>query len=409
VAPVKKGGKPMLRPQEALAAILALSRPLKALSLPLEQAWGRILAAPVGAPGDYPLFDNAALDGYAVIAADGAGAKPSRPRGLSLRGEQFAGRAWKGRLKRGEALHVTTGSPFPAGADALVPYEAAHREGRRVFIHSAPLLGQNVRRRGEDGRKGSLLAAKGDELHARRVAMLASFGVATVQALSSPRVAVAVSGDELLKPGEAPRPGKIFDGNGPALRALLLEAGLGVPAVARLPDAAGPQARRLGRLLEACDVLIVAGGMSVGERDLAKSVLESLGVKRVFWKVAQKPGKPLYFGVRGRQLVFDLPGNPAALVACFKAYVEPSLRALAGRPRAAALSCALAHGVKACGDKALFLKARIEGQGAQARVRILQGQGSHLLRSLADGNALVLRKAGAKALAKGERVDVLPL
>ncbi|HTA16375.1 MAG TPA: molybdopterin molybdotransferase MoeA, partial [bacterium] len=290
-----------------------------------------------------------------------------------------------------------------------VPYEAVRREGGRVFVGTPVLPGENVRHRGEDGPKGCLLAARGDRLHARRLAMLASFGVETVTVQALPRVAVAVSGDELLAPGGKPTGGKIFDGNGPALRALLLEAGLGVQALAHLPDAAGIQARKLGRLLEACDVLIVAGGMSVGKRDLAKAALESLGVKRVFWRVAQKPGKPLYFGVRGRQLVFGLPGNPAAVIACFAAYVAPSLRALARRAPLKPMRAALAHPLKAAGDKALFLKARVVGEGSRARVTVLGGQVSHLLRSLADGNALVLRKAGAGALAKGRSVDVLPL
>jgi molybdopterin molybdotransferase len=156
-------------------------------------------------------------------------------------------------------------------------------------------------------------------------------------------------------------------------------------------------------------VLLVAGGMSVGERDFGKSVLEALGVRRVFWKVAQKPGKPLYFGVRGKQLVFGLPGNPAAVVTCFAAYVLPALRALSGEAAAKPWRVRLAQALPATGDKALLLKAQVDGEGPSARVRVLSGQGSHLLRSLAEGNALLLRREGEGALRRGQKVEVLPL
>jgi molybdopterin molybdotransferase len=399
----------MLTPAQALREILSRSKPLPVLDLALERSWNRVLAAPIRAPYPYPLFDNATLDGYAIRARDTASATAKSPVALDLQGSQYAGQVWNKRLNAGQALHVTTGALMPPGTDAVVPYEAVRCEGRRVQVEAALVPGQNVRRAGEDGRKGSPLASKGDRLHARRLAMLASFGIETVTVPAPPRVAVAVSGDELLGPGEKPSGGKIFNGNGPGLRALLAEAGSDVQALAHLPDVPGIQARKLGRLLQACDVLIVAGGMSVGKRDFAKSVLESLGVRRIFWRVAQKPGKPLYFGVRGRQLVFGLPGNPAALVTCFAAYVAPCLRGLGRQAQVKPLRAILTHPLTATGDRALLLKARLVGEGARARVTVLSGQASHLLRSLADGNALVLRKAGAGPLNKGRSVDVLPL
>ncbi|HTB21822.1 MAG TPA: gephyrin-like molybdotransferase Glp [bacterium] len=399
----------MLTPEQALREIMRHSRPLPPARLALDQCWNRILAAPVRAPHPYPRFDNAALDGYAVRARDCASASEKAPVTLALQGSQYAGRIWRGRLKAGQALHLTTGAPMPRGTDALVPYEAVRVQGRRILVDSPLVPGQNLRFRGEDGAQGSLLALRGERLHARRLAMLASFGVDRVRVLAQPRVALAASGDEVLAPGEKPAPGKIFDGNGPALRGLLLEAGLGLPTLLRLPDNARIQARKLAGLLESCDVLLVAGGMSVGKRDFSKAVLEGLGVRRIFWKVAQKPGKPLYFGVRGKQLIFGLPGNPAALVACFTAYVAPSLRALEGQAPLKPLGAILTHSLPAGTDKALLLKARVLGSGTRARVTVLRGQGSHLMRSLAEGNALVLRKAGAAPLKKGARVPYLPL
>jgi molybdopterin molybdotransferase len=399
----------MITPDQALREIMRRSRPLAPARLALDQCWNRVLAEPLRAPHPYPRFDNAALDGYAVRARDCARATEQRPVPLTLVGSQYAGQAWQGRIKAGQALHVTTGAPMPQGADALVPYEAVRVQGRRVVVESRIPAGSNVRFRGEDGAKGSLLALPGDRLQARRLAMLACFGVDQVRVRALPRVAVAASGDEVLAPGEKPTAGKIFDGNGPALRGLLREAGLDAGSLLRLPDKAKVQARILGGLLKSCDVLLLAGGMSVGKRDYSKAVLESLGVRRIFWKVAQKPGKPLYFGVRGPQLIFGLPGNPAALIACFTAYVAPCLRALAGEAPRKPLSAGLTHSLQGGSDKALLLKARVLGSGTAARVAILRGQGSHLVRSLADGNALVLRKAGAPPLKKGARVPFLAL
>lgn len=395
----------MLTPAQALRAILKEAKPLKAALVPLEKALGLRLAVPVAAPHPYPLFDNAALDGYAVRARDTAKALPRQPLALSIQGSQFAGQAWAQRLKPGQALHVTTGAPMPPGADALVPYEAVRVQGKQVLLAHPAQAGQNVRRQGEDAKKGQRLVERGTRLNARHVAMLAAFGVGSVKVQALPRVAVAVSGDELLRPGQALKRGRIFDSNTPALAALLSETGFGATQLAHLPDSQGPQRQRLQALFKACDVLLVAGGMSVGEKDLGKSVLENLGVKRVFWKVAQKPGKPLYFGVRGKQLIFGLPGNPAAVVTCFVAYVLPALRALSGEKAAATVIARLLHPLKPTGDKALLLKAQVDASG----VRVLSGQGSHLLRSLAEGNALLLRHAGEPELKKGQPVRLLLL
>jgi molybdopterin molybdotransferase len=392
-----------------LNAILSKAKPLPGRVIPLERALGLSLAADVRAPHPYPLFDNAALDGYALRSADTAAARAGLALSLQVQGAQFAGKLWRGRLGRGQALHVTTGAPMPKGADALVPYEAVRREGPTLWLQRPALKGQNLRRKGEDGARGHLLASAGTRLTARHLALLAAFGVRQVKARPQPRVAVAVSGDELLRPGQALKRGRIFDSNSPALRALLTEAGLELEALLHLPDQRSSQTRLLQGLLKRCDVLLVAGSMSVGERDLGKGVLESLGVRRVFWKVAQKPGKPLYFGQRGRQLVLGLPGNPAAVISCFAAYVLPALRALSGQAHKGAVQLRLAHALAATGDKALFLKAQVEGEGPRSRVRVLGGQGSHLLHSLAQGNALVARPAGQGALRKGALVQVLPL
>jgi molybdopterin molybdotransferase len=359
---------------------------------------GQALPKAVLAADDYPRFDNCALDGYALRAADLAKASKEVPVLLTVAADQFAGHLRTARLRPGQAVQVGTGAPLPLGADTVVPYELTRRAGKQVSFVRPPRQGANVRRRGEDFKKGDLLARAGQPFGAALQGLLAAAGVA--QPLL--RVKALVSGDELAG-GKASK-GQIYDANGPLLRGLLAQAGLS-PELAYVPDKLPAVLKQLRGALDA-DLLILTGGMSVGERDLLKPALERLGVQRLFWRVAQKPGKPLYFGRKGKTLVLGLPGNPAAVFTCFHAYVLPALRGLAGLKAAPRWSTArLAEGIDAPGSKALYLKAQVRA----GRLRILGGQGSHQLRSLAEGNALLYLPADAHAQKKGAIVRYLDL
>jgi molybdopterin molybdotransferase len=347
----------------------------------------------------YPRFDNCALDGYAVRAADLKAASKAAPAALRVVADQFAGARRRARMKAGQAVQTATGAPLPPGADTVVPYELCRRQGRRVLFTRPPQRGANVRRRGEDVRRGTALAPKGAALSPALLGLAAACG-------SLPRllaVNVLVSGDEL---SGSPKAGQIFDANGPLLQGLLAQAGLGAMPIQRVPDALGPALRLLRRAMDA-DLLILAGGMSVGRRDVLRPALRRLGVRQAFAGVAQKPGKPLYLGRHGRGWVLGLPGNPAAAFSCFHAYGLPLLRGLAGlaaRPRWSVAR--LAAALPAPGGKALFLKAAVDAKG---RLRVLSGQGSHQLRALAQGNALLYLPAGRRPLRRGARVRCLRL
>lgn len=381
-----------------------------------EQAWTRLARAAVFRgllPGQalpkrlrardpYPRFDNCALDGYALRAADLAAAAKDAPESLRVVADQFAGSRREARLNPGQAVQVATGAPLPPGADTVVPYELCRRQGSRVLFTRPPRKGANVRRRGEDVNRGAVLARAGARLSPALQGLAAACG-------SLPpllRVRALVSGDELAS-GRL-KPGQIHDANGPLLQGLLAQAGLAGPEIGRVPDRLGPALRRLRDALD-CDLLLLAGGMSVGKRDVLKPALERLGVKRLFWGVAQKPGKPLFLGRRGRTLVLGLPGNPAAVLICFMAYGLPLIQGLSGRPSQPAWGRArLAQALPAPGGKALFLKARLSS-GSRPRITVLGGQGSHQLSSLADGNAILYLPASARPLKRGALVRCLRL
>jgi molybdopterin molybdotransferase len=359
---------------------------------------GQALPADVRAADDYPRFDNCALDGYALRAADLAKASKEAPVLLTIAADQFAGRLRRARLKAGQAVQVGTGAPLPPGADSVVQYELTRRAGKQVSFVRSVRPGANVRRRGEDFRKGDVLARPGQPFSAALQGLLAASGVP--QPLL--RVKALVSGDELA--GGKAFKGQIYDANGPLLRGLLAGAGLHAD-IAYVPDKMPAVLKQLRGALDA-DLLILTGGMSVGKRDLLKPALERLGVQRLFWRVAQKPGKPLYFGRKGKTLILGLPGNPAAVFTCFHAYGLPALRGLAGLKAAPRWSRArLADAVDAPGSKALYLKARVRG----GRLALLGGQGSHQLRSLSEGNALLYLPANARPLKKGAAVRYLDL
>lgn len=361
---------------------------------------GQALPKGIRAKDAYPRFDNCALDGYALRAKDLAAASRETPVLLRVVADQFAGKQRRQRLKAGQAVQIATGAPLPPGADTVVPYELCRRQGSRVSFVRAPRKGANVRRRGEDVRPGERLAGKGAIFSPALQGLAAACGSA--QPLL--RVQCLVSGDELAA-GKA-KAGQIYDANGPLLQGLLAQQGLPGPLPRRLPDTLRAATAALRKALDA-DLLIVAGGMSVGKRDVLKPALEALGVRRLAWGVAQKPGKPLYLGLKGRCLVLGLPGNPAAVLTCFHAYALPMLRGLCGRkPDPTWAPARLAQDLEAPGSKALFLKAKVSGQGV---LKVLGGQGSHQLRSLAEGNALLYLPPHSSARRRGDRVQYLRL
>jgi molybdopterin molybdotransferase len=378
--------------EEALRRILAEVRaPLPAESVPLTEAAGRITRGAVTAPLDLPPFDNSAMDGYAVQAADVARAGAGQPVTLKVIGRSVAGAGFAGSVASGQAVRIFTGAPLPAGADAVVMQEDTRTEP------AAPALVQvldpvkpweNVRFRGEDVRAGETVVADGVELTAGRVALLAALGFGSVTVSRRPRVALLATGSELQAAGETLKPGEIYESNRAGLTVLARRAGAEVIRQPLAPDEPHALARSLAAALAAGDLVVTTGGVSVGETDHVKSAFESLGGRLEFWRVRLKPGKPMAFGVCGGRLFFGLPGNPVSALVGFTVFVAPVLRALQGArvTAGAGVVAELAEPLVNRGDRRHFLRVRLDDDG---RVWSAGAQASHALKAVAEADGLV--------------------
>jgi molybdopterin molybdotransferase len=321
-----------------------------------------------------------------------------------------AGRPAARPLRHGEAAAIATGGVVPEGADAVVPVEYVVVHDNEVEISDGVAVGANVRPRGGDVRAGDVVVAAGARLGPAQIGALAASGVAAVTCARRPRAALLTTGTELRRPGEPLSPGQIYESNGPMLAAQLRSAGAEVERL--LPVEDDPRAHRdaLARALEA-DLVVTSGGVSVGPHDLVRRVEADLGVEEVFWRVAVKPGKPISFGVRGRTLVFGLPGNPVSSLVGFELFVRPAVAALQGAgepgPRFEVGRLLTALRRNAARDELVRARRRTGADGTTLEPS--SGQESHMIVRAAAANALVLVPRGDGELAAGEAVRYLPL
>ncbi|GJG85276.1 molybdopterin molybdenumtransferase MoeA [Gemmatimonadetes bacterium T265] len=425
---------------DALAAVLAAApggplggRPLRAERVALGDALGRVLAADVRAGWDVPPRANASMDGYAVRAADAAGARPDAPARLRVVGEAPAGRPWGGTVGAGEAVRIATGAPVPAGADAVVRVEDTDaaddggtvlvRDGRdaRETDTAGGGARRNVRPAGEDLRAGSVAARAGTAVTPGVVGVLAAAGAAHVDVVRRPRVAIVASGDELVALDDLARAragDATVNANAPALAALVRAAGGEPVDLGVAPDTPeGVRARIAAARDAGCDVVLTSGGVSVGPRDLVRPAVEALGGRLDFWRVRMRPGGPLAFGTLpapdGTALPwFGLPGNPVSTVVTFAVFVRPLLRALAGdaRPFRRVLRAAAGEPLRTAAPLTHFLRVTLATDDAGGLVARLTGpQGSGLLSSVAAADALAVVPAGAREVPAGAPVRILPL
>jgi len=385
------------RIDEALALVLARVAPLEAEDVPVGDASGRVLAEPVRAPTDLPPFDSSAMDGYAVRAAD-------TPGHLEIVGHSAAGRPESRVLAPGEAIVISTGAVVPDGADAVVPVEwtSGEVDTQRVAV------GDNVRPRGGDVRRGTVVAAAGSVLRPAEVGALAAVGVGTVRCVRRPRAFVLATGTELRAPGQALAPGEIYESNTVALRAQLVSAGADVTVLGSVGDDEDATRAALERGLEG-DLLVTSGGVSVGPHDLVRASLASLDAEEVFWRVAVKPGKPIAFAVRGRTLVFGLPGNPVSSLVDFELFVRPAVLALQGaaQPGPSYLPGRLGAPLRRNDQRDELVRARARAERDGIVLEPLAGQDSHMIVRSSAATALVLVPHGAGVLPEGAPVRYL--
>lgn len=319
----------MLAAEEALSQILDHIQSGPAESVDLTSAGGRVLAEDVWAPRDLPPFDNAAMDGYALRALDTVGASRDRPARLRVQEELPAGRVAVRTVEPGTAMHIMTGAPLPAGADAVVEVEATLPGDGVVAIPQEIYPGQNVRPAGEDLRAGQRILQRGTPIRAAELGVLAALGQAHVPVFQRPRVAILITGDELVDVEAPLQPGQICDSNSYTLSALIREYGGQVCALRRALDTSEALHAAFEQLPDV-DFILTSGGVSVGNYDRVKEVVKERG-EIFFWRVAIKPGKPFLFGQIGKSLLFGLPGNPVSAMVTCDLFVRPALFQKVGR------------------------------------------------------------------------------
>jgi molybdopterin molybdotransferase len=387
---------------DALALVLARVQPLDAEDVSLHLAAGRVLAEPGRAAIDLPPFDSSAMDGFAVRAEDTPGRLP-------LIGRSAAGRPYPGTLPEGAAVAISTGAVVPPGADAIVPLEEASLEAGNVVVAGAE-PGAHLRSRGGDAPAGAVVVPGGVRLRPAELGALAAAGIASIRAFRRPRVAVLATGSELQQPGSPLAPGEIYEANTPLLTAQLGAAGADVDVLTPVADDAEATTVALATGMNA-DVLVTSGGVSVGPHDLVRASLAELGVEEVFWRVDVRPGRPIAFGVRGRTLVFGLPGNPvSSLVGC-ELFVRPAVLALQGaaEPGPPFLPARLGAAVRRDPRRVQLLRARLRVEPDGVVLEPLRGQESHMIATSAGAAALVRIEAGVGELPAGSPVRYLNL
>ncbi|HSB39431.1 MAG TPA: gephyrin-like molybdotransferase Glp [Gaiellaceae bacterium] len=395
----------LLTMEEAQRLVLERVRPLAPERVELDRAAGRVLVEPANAVVDLPPFPSSAMDGYAVRSAD----LPAR---LPVVARIAAGLPASRALESGEAMGIATGGVVPEGADAVVPIEYVVERDNEVEIAGSVDLGANVRPRGGDLRAGAEVVPAGTRLGPAQLGALAAAGVQGVVCGALPRAAVLATGTELRRPGEPLAPGEVYEANGLLLETQLRSAGAFVERLAAVADDEEAHREALARGLEH-DVFVTSGGVSVGPHDLVRRIESELGVDEVFWRVAVKPGKPVSFGVRGRTLVFGLPGNPVSSLVAFELFVRPAILALQGEsdplPRFEPGRLAVAAKRNPARDELVRARMRVSEDGTSPELEPLVGQESHMIARSAAADALVLLPRGEGVLEAGSPVRYLRL
>jgi molybdopterin molybdotransferase len=397
----------LLSVDDARARVLGSVEPLATEEVSLHDALGLVTATEVHAPHPLPRFDNSAMDGYAVIAEDTSGAGEYSPVELEVVGEVRAGGSDEVVVEPGTAARIMTGAPLPPGADAIVIVEVTEEKDGKVLVKASAGKGQHVRPAGDDLDEGEVLVPAGLELGPGELALLGSMGMTPVEVRRGPRVALLVTGDELVDPEEEPGPGQIRDSNQLALLALLERAGARPVLSERVPDRREAVVDAFKRAAESADLVVSSGGVAVGKYDFVKDVVEELGHIEL-WRVAMQPGKPVVLGSVKGVAFLGLPGNPVSVHVGFEQFVRPAIRRMRGcssllRPT---LDATLTETVTKRPGRLHFVRVRLANRDGEWFATPTGPQGSHIQSSLVDCHGVArFEREGAK-LDEGQRVTV---
>lgn len=366
--------------------------------VPLYAALGRVLSQNILAPISLPPFRQSAMDGYAIILNSGLNNRYKKGEIIQ------AGDALPKDIKQGEAVRIFTGAPTPNNANCVVMQEYVEATDSEITITKEVGVNDNIREIGEQISAGDMALEKGTVLTPSGLGFLQHLGITEVQVIAFPSVSLVVSGNELATPGTTLKGGEIYESNSITLGSAIEQAGYDSPRITFVQDNLEATIASFQYALNNSDMLLVSGGISVGDYDFAKKAFEHIGVKEIFYKVKQKPGKPLFFGMYGNKPVFGLPGNPASALVCLYQYVLPAMRLLSGKEviDPMVIQLPLANTFSKRGDRPQFVKAITNGQ----EVTILDGQQSSMLHTFATANSLVFIPADLMQLANGDLVEV---
>ncbi len=396
---------------EALAAVLEATPVLGSETLALSDALGRVLAEAVASDRTLPPLDNSAMDGFAVRRADCAGAGPEAPVVLPVAFEVPAGASDVSDLAPGQAARILTGAPVPSGADAVVRQEDTKRTGDRVAIHVVPDPGEHIRRAGEDVQRGETVLTAGTRLGPAHIGMLSSLGRSIVAVHQRPRVAILSGGDELVEPDGDVAGGRIVSSNSWSIAAQCRELGA-VPVYLGIARDTPSDLEARFRAGLAADVIVSSAGVSVGDRDYVRDVLEKIGCRLHFWGVKMKPGYPLAFGRVGDDergpLVFGLPGNPVSAMMTFEQFVRPALLRMGGRRDLyrPIVRARLDETLRKKPGRMHFVRVTLERDGSTVVARSTGNQSSGVLKSMIRAQGILLFAADAEELPAGSVADV---
>lgn len=397
----------MISVSEALATILAQVQPLGAERVVITEALNRVLAEDIRAPFHVPPFDNSAMDGYAVRHADISSATPDQPLTLPVAYDLPAGALPPAPLPPGTAVRIMTGAVLPEGADTVVMQEDTVAHEGMVSILKAPFQGANIRHSGEDIRAGELLFPRGTTVRPGHIGTLASIKRAIVSVYQRPRVAIVSTGDELVDIDQDLVPGKIVTSNSYSLAALVADSG-SLPLVLNIArDTHASLKERLSEALHA-DLILTSGGVSVGDYDFVKPVLQELGLAMKFWKVAMRPGQPLAFGTIGTVPVFGLPGNPVSAMVSFEQFVRPALRKMCGCTKLyrRTITARSRNRIAARQGRMFFVRCVVSEENGVYYATTTGEQGSGILTSMARANGLMIVPDTGTDVAPGDTVRV---
>ena len=385
----------MISIKEALARVKENTAKLDSVKIDLLSALGCVLSESIQSPINMPPFDQSAMDGYAL----GGDAVVYTVVTEIQAGASVIGKS----LSRGEAARIFTGAMIPEGTVSIAKQEIVKRQGDTITLMEEVREGMSIRRKGEELAINELAISKGTYLNPAAIGFLSGLGIQKVNVYRKPKIALIVTGNELTKPGEKLLPGRIYESNSATLTSVLKHEGFDSSLVT-VKDDFNSTKETIGNAIDQNDVVIITGGISVGDYDFVGKALAELQVEEVFYKVKQKPGKPLFYGKKGAKSIFALPGNPAAVLTCYYMYVRTAIRSLIGisNPMLEEREVSLLHDFSKKGDRAHLLKAHITTEG----VKVHAGQSSAMLSSFVGANSLIYLSEEDREIKKGDKVLV---